>query len=101
MRWNEEVELLLEEMRRVKAFLSWQAGWWIEREDHSDLSITAAQMEGLSAYARRQAQIRLYLKVSFESMWRFVEQWVTMGDVPGEEQEEEEDAQPPEEADNE
>ncbi|KAG1721861.1 uncharacterized protein EDB91DRAFT_1210239 [Suillus paluster] len=31
-RWSEEVELLLEEMRRVIVFLKWQAAWWKERE---------------------------------------------------------------------
>ncbi|KAF8069134.1 hypothetical protein FPV67DRAFT_1415501 [Lyophyllum atratum] len=31
MRWAEEVELVQEEMRRVLAFLSWKAGWWLEQ----------------------------------------------------------------------
>ncbi|TFK77860.1 hypothetical protein K466DRAFT_449601, partial [Polyporus arcularius HHB13444] len=56
MRWTEEVELVEEEMRRVKAFCIWQAGWWEAqarvREGHLDL------LEGTRAYAHRQASIR-------------------------------------------
>jgi hypothetical protein len=28
MRWQEEVELLQEEMRRTLQYLEWQAVWW-------------------------------------------------------------------------
>lgn len=89
MRWAEEVELVLEEMRRVKQFLAWQAGWWIEQEYRREASATEIHSEGLSAYARRQARIRLDLKVHFEHMWRAVEEWVNVGDVPGQEEDEE------------
>ncbi|KAG2354586.1 hypothetical protein BDR07DRAFT_1305500 [Suillus spraguei] len=30
-RWTEEVQLLLEEMQRVREFLSWHAIWWDEQ----------------------------------------------------------------------
>ncbi|KAJ7022257.1 hypothetical protein C8F04DRAFT_1272805 [Mycena alexandri] len=33
MRWTEEVDLLEEEMRRIQQFLTWRAGWWLERAD--------------------------------------------------------------------
>ncbi|KAG1776251.1 hypothetical protein EV702DRAFT_1230429, partial [Suillus placidus] len=30
-RWTEKVQLLLEEMRHVREFLSWHATWWDEQ----------------------------------------------------------------------
>ncbi|KAG2107820.1 hypothetical protein DEU56DRAFT_920537 [Suillus clintonianus] len=47
-RWSEEVELLLEEMRRVLVFLRWQGSWWKERITLRTLNSAPAQ-EGLSA----------------------------------------------------
>ncbi|KAG1866481.1 hypothetical protein C8R48DRAFT_747671 [Suillus tomentosus] len=49
-RWSEEVELLLEEMRRVIVFLKWQAEWWGGRRS-SRASESVAEQEGLAAYA--------------------------------------------------
>ncbi|KAG2093727.1 uncharacterized protein F5147DRAFT_747879 [Suillus discolor] len=49
-RWSEEVELLLKEMRRVIAFLRWQAEWWSERHS-SQVPESPAEQEGLAAYA--------------------------------------------------
>lgn len=88
MRWEEEVGLLLEEMRRVKAFLTWQAEWWVTQACRRGLGTSLPLIEGLTAYARRQAHIRLELKAHFENMWRFVNQWVSMEDIPGDEDEE-------------
>jgi hypothetical protein len=34
MRYAEEVEVLLEEMHRVLAFLKWDGNWWRERAQH-------------------------------------------------------------------
>ncbi|KAG1743568.1 uncharacterized protein EDB91DRAFT_1247066 [Suillus paluster] len=48
--WSEEVELLLEEMRRVTVFLRWQAEWWGGRHSSQAPELTAEQ-EGLAAYA--------------------------------------------------
>lgn len=82
MRWDEEVQLLQEEMRRVRAFLTWQASWWIEQEDLRRDTVNPVHQEGISAYARRQAHLRLALNAHFEHLWRFVDNWVCMGDVP-------------------
>ncbi|KAG2031785.1 hypothetical protein BDR03DRAFT_936229 [Suillus americanus] len=70
-RWSEEVELLLEEMRRVIEFLKWQAGWWSGRASARVMESTAEQ-EGVTAYACRQAALRLSLIASFQHLWRDV-----------------------------
>lgn len=63
MRWEEEVQLLLEEMRRVNVYLNWEAGWWEERAERRSSQAGGVQVkpcleEGLRAYARRQACLR-------------------------------------------
>ena len=83
MRWSEEVELLLEEMRRVKQFLEWHARWWKGRTNRRE-GIERGLEEGLSAYVHRQASIRLALKENFEELWRSVDMWVATGEVPKE-----------------
>ncbi|KAK7012748.1 CxC2 domain-containing protein [Favolaschia claudopus] len=52
-RWCEEVMLLREEMKRVLRYLSWQAGWWKEREVWRE-DVTAEVAGGLKAYAAKQ-----------------------------------------------
>ncbi|KAG5649942.1 hypothetical protein H0H81_001378 [Sphagnurus paluster] len=49
MRWEEELELLEEEMRRILAFLSWQADWWEQRAAWRP-ELDAAAQEGISSY---------------------------------------------------
>lgn len=67
-RWSEEVELLLEEMRRVIVFLKWQADWWKERETLQMVD-SAPTQEGLTAYACRQSELRGSLIASFQNLW--------------------------------
>ncbi|KAG2138407.1 uncharacterized protein EDB93DRAFT_1242105 [Suillus bovinus] len=69
--WLEEVELLLEEMRRVIVFLRWQAEWWSGRRSSRTLESTADQ-EGLAAYTCRQAALWLSLVASFQDLWKDV-----------------------------
>ncbi|TFK60138.1 hypothetical protein BDN72DRAFT_872951 [Pluteus cervinus] len=69
-RWQEEVLLLKEEMRRVLAFLDFQASEW---ED-------PAQKEGSRAYALQQAGIRRELKSYFQEMWKDVDKYIQMQD---------------------
>ncbi|KAG1793209.1 uncharacterized protein HD556DRAFT_1432380 [Suillus plorans] len=68
MRWAEEVELLQEEMRRVSCFLKWHATWW-QKKIAAHALATAADNEGLSAYACRQAQLREDLADCFRKKW--------------------------------
>lgn len=78
MRWSEEVLLLREEMRRVLKFLEWHASWWDSQcARHTDLS--PELMEGMMAYAKKQASIRTKIRQSFNLMWRESSELISMG----------------------
>ncbi|KAF8216980.1 hypothetical protein K438DRAFT_1953860 [Mycena galopus ATCC 62051] len=67
-RWEEEVQLLEEEMRRTLRYLEWKASWWETRQDarsqaSSDLQAT------LRAYALKQAWLHRRLRDFFKSQW--------------------------------
>ena len=67
-RWNEELELVVEEMRRVLAFHGWKAKWWFERADmRTDL--TGDELTGSQAYAAKQAFYWGAMVDKFRSMW--------------------------------
>jgi hypothetical protein len=78
--WTEEVDLVEEEMRRVLAFLEWKAehwtGLWDERCSEGLDEIT---LEGLSAYAQRQAQIQLDLRQVFSETWKDIPCYIALG----------------------
>jgi hypothetical protein len=67
-RWEEEVRLLDEEMRRVLAYCGWKAEWWRSqlgfRNDASKPII-----EGLNAYAEEHAALALRQASSFNAKW--------------------------------
>ncbi|KAJ8522798.1 hypothetical protein ONZ45_g627 [Pleurotus djamor] len=73
-RWQEECILLSEEMCRVVAFHTWQAGVW-NRRAHQE-----AQSPGAAAYAWRQESVRLILAQRCKKVWILVEAWVSMGE---------------------
>ena len=55
-RWNEELLIIQEEMRRAIVYLEWKAAWWRGRaslRDHADETISS----GVSGYAYKQAAI--------------------------------------------
>jgi len=68
-RWDEEVELVVEEMRRVLFFLNWKARWWMEQGENC-LNVTAELREGLQAYAAKQASVLKRMAQYFASQWR-------------------------------
>ncbi|KAJ6449671.1 hypothetical protein C8R45DRAFT_769344, partial [Mycena sanguinolenta] len=68
MRWAEEVDLLEEEMRRVREFLKWPSDWWTMRVDGRQVS-AGPQREGEAAYATRQAAIHATLAAEFAHEW--------------------------------
>jgi hypothetical protein len=67
-RWEEDVILLNEEMRRVLEFCHWKAAWWMEqvplRED-----VSALLAEGLRAYAEEQADMERRIQAAWEAKW--------------------------------
>ncbi|KAJ7473868.1 hypothetical protein B0H11DRAFT_1918683 [Mycena galericulata] len=58
-RWEEEVMLLREEMRRVVRYLDWQSAWWDTQAATADTrsDISSATQQGMSAYARKQSRV--------------------------------------------
>ncbi|KAG1897430.1 uncharacterized protein F5891DRAFT_1129906 [Suillus fuscotomentosus] len=74
-RWSEEVQLLVEEMRRILVFLQWQACWW---SDHANLCILEkpSDQEGLQAYAYHQSALHSVMRSSFQALWSAVPQLV-------------------------
>ncbi len=78
MRWTEEVELLQEEMRRTQEYHRWRAAWWEHR-----VPVTQQQradiVEGMRAYAHRQASIRRQMRDYCTKAWTHVRAWVCLG----------------------
>ena len=69
-RWEEEVTLLQEEMRRTVEFLEWRSGDWLTKADLRMDNISPAVRSGLSAYANKQGSIFHHLAVRFCQQWR-------------------------------
>ena len=76
--WSEEVELLLEEMRRVCKFLEWQARFW-DQQAYRKVESDHTQLKGLAAYAKKQASIRREMRVRFTDQWRYAEEYAQLG----------------------
>ncbi|KAJ7448474.1 hypothetical protein B0H11DRAFT_1744214 [Mycena galericulata] len=63
-RWEEEVDLLREEARRVVRYLDWQVGWWDERASVRE-SESEEMRGGLAAYAKKSAAAFVTLARNF------------------------------------
>jgi hypothetical protein len=75
-RWKEEEALLKEEMRRVLASLRSRSDSWLEKGDPraiSSLTHCPHQLEGLSAYACRQANVFNDICDHFAGIWEGLE----------------------------
>ncbi|PBK67752.1 hypothetical protein ARMSODRAFT_888498, partial [Armillaria solidipes] len=75
-RWREEVILVLEEMKHVKAFFAWEGRTWLDRAAREDIS------EGERGYALRQADIRCRMRDHCIRRWKDVPTWLETGIVP-------------------
>ena len=69
VRWEEEVLLLQEEMRRVVEFLRWRSRGWFSRADARAEAVTPAIRAGISAYAKKQGSIFHHLAIRFSQRW--------------------------------
>lgn len=72
-RYEEEVQLTLEEMRRTLEFFKWKSAWWLTLQNTRASSETPPdpQVEhGLRAYAHRQASVYASLVTIFINHWR-------------------------------
>jgi len=68
-RWEEEVVLLQEEMRRVVCFLEWKSNDWVSKADTRASTITPEVRSGLSAYAHKQGSVFRNLAIRFCRRW--------------------------------
>ena len=68
-RWEEEVILLQEEMRRAVQFLEWKSQDWFSRVDPRADTVSTAVRAGISAYAKKQGYIFLNLAIRFSQRW--------------------------------
>ncbi|KAG1800700.1 hypothetical protein EV424DRAFT_1474813 [Suillus variegatus] len=73
-RWEEEVQLLQEEMCCIVAFLDWQAGWWDMQGPRRAFNSLQAG-EGALAYAQRQANLRRQMVIHIKSVWAANPSW--------------------------
>jgi hypothetical protein len=64
-RWDEEVHILQEEMRRILHYLEWETGAWEAKREGVAESVTPAIRAGMQAYAAKQADIRARLRGFF------------------------------------
>lgn len=66
-----EAELLKEEMRRVCTFFDWHVAWWKDQASRRT-GLEVAESEGLEAYAKHQAALRIMMRDNCLSKWRTV-----------------------------
>ena len=66
-RWEEEVILLDEEMRRVLEFCTWKASWW--KKDFLRKDLPGPLAEGLSGYAAEQADVEERIRTAWTTKW--------------------------------
>ncbi|CAK5267983.1 unnamed protein product [Mycena citricolor] len=68
-RWTEEVLLLKEEMRRVCAYLEWQADWW-KTKSSGQVSSSREVEAGARAFALKQSAWHLELRTFLQNKWQ-------------------------------
>ena len=72
-RYEEEVSLTLEEMRRTLEFFKWKSRWWLELQEKRATSAKPPDPQvqhGLRAYAHRQASTYSSLAQTYANHWR-------------------------------
>ena len=67
-RWEEEVHLIQEEMRRTIAYYEWKQLWWLEQENQHSGNGNSIQ-SGIRAYAQKQAYYCRCMAEGFASTW--------------------------------
>ena len=70
-RWEEELLLVQEEMRRVLLFLEKKAMWWVSKSEACQ-NDDAELLAGIRAYAMKQAHILRSLASTFVVEWKMV-----------------------------
>jgi len=67
-RWEEELQLVVEEMRRVLCYLDWRSHYWRSLVSKREVS-HATVREGIAAYAEKQACIAQMMAHRFSKEW--------------------------------
>ena len=75
--------MVQEEMRRVLEYMSWFANWWTTHAAVPSVAYDPYLSEGLTAYAAKQADLRLSLRNHIEMLWKDVQSWLEVNEVPG------------------
>lgn len=68
-RWEEEVLLLQEEMRRVVMFHEWKSQWWRNQAGRRQTGADSGVIHGVTAYAEKQAHLCELLAQSCVTSW--------------------------------
>jgi hypothetical protein len=80
-RWAEEVELLQEEMKRVKHFFKTRMEQWQSKAAavSETLGVSPVMAEGLRAFASEQALQYSAMRAHCEHLWRHVAEYIALG----------------------
>jgi hypothetical protein len=67
-RWDEELLIIQEEMRRVLAYFEWKSTWWLEQGNRRQ-GLESSIESGVVAYAHKQANICLCMAARCAVYW--------------------------------
>ena len=68
MRWEEEVQIIQEEMRRTIVYYEWKQQWWLEKNTQETNSEDTIH-HGITAYSKKQAHYCMCMAESFAIAW--------------------------------
>ena len=68
MRWEEEVQIIQEEMQRTIVYYEWKQQWWLEQNPQPTTTEDTIQL-GISAYSQKQAHYCKCMAESFARAW--------------------------------
>jgi hypothetical protein len=68
MRWEEEVQIIQEEMRRTIVYYEWKQQWWLEQNPQPTTSEDTIR-HGITAYSQKQAHYCKSMAESFAMAW--------------------------------
>jgi hypothetical protein len=67
-RWNEELLIIQEEMRRVLAYFEWRSSWWLEQGNRRT-GLESSVQSGVMAYAHKQSSLCLRMAARCAVHW--------------------------------
>lgn len=68
-RWSEELLIVQEEMRRVLVYLRWKSDWWVDQGSKRVIDHDLALVDGIQAYAHKQAAIQTRVAERCAAHW--------------------------------